>query len=80
MRLIINEFGTKLSKKQNRFVISINDKKEEFSADSVDQILIASPSAITEGVVELAAEKNIDIVFTSYSGKPYARIYPCTLA
>src|SRR3989344_9024119 len=79
MKLIINEFGSYLSKKENRFVIKTKEKKEEYSADDVEQIIITSPSSITEGVVRLATEKNIDIVFTSFNGKPFARIYPCTL-
>lgn len=79
MRLIINEFGAYLSKKENLFVIKTKEKKEEYSADNIDQIIIASPSSISESAIRLATEKNIDIVFTSYSGKPFARIYPCTL-
>lgn len=79
MKLIINEYGSYLSKKENRFVIKLKEKQEEFSADKIEQILISSPSLISEGAVRLAIEKNIDIVYTNYYGKPYARIYPCTL-
>lgn len=79
MKLIINEFGAYLSKKENRFIIKMKDKVDEYSADDVDQILISSPSSLSESAVKLAIEKNIDIVFTSYHGKPFARIYPCTL-
>src|SRR3989338_8957943 len=79
MKLIVNEFGAYLSKKENRFVIKTKEKEEEYSADQVEQIIISSPSSLSEGVVRLAIEKNIDIVFTSFYGKPFARIYPCTL-
>src|SRR3990167_7341130 len=79
MKLVINEFGTHLSKKENRFVIKTKEKQEEYSADQVDQIIISSPSSLSDGVVKLAIEKNIDIVFTSFHGKPFARVYPCTL-
>lgn len=79
MKLIINEFGSYLSKKENRFVIKLKEKEEEFSADKVEQILISSPSSITEGAVRLAIDNNIDIVYTNFRGKPFARIYPCTL-
>lgn len=79
MKLIVNEFGSYLSKKENRFVIKTKEKEDEYSADQVEQIIISSPSSISEGVVKLAIEKNIDIVYTSYNGKPFARIYPCTL-
>lgn len=79
MKLVVNEFGSYISKKENRFVVKNKDKEEEYSADQVDQIIISSPSSLSEGVVRLATDKNIDIVFTSYHGKPFARIYPCTL-
>ena len=58
MKLIINEFGSYVSKKENRFVIKLKEKEEEYSADKVEQILISSPSSITEGAVKLAMEKN----------------------
>lgn len=79
MRLIVNEFGSYISKKENRFVVKTKEKSDEYSADQISQIIISSPSSISEGVVKLATEKNIDIVFTSLNGKPLARIYPCTL-
>lgn len=79
MKIIVNEFGSYLSKKENRFVIRTKEKKEEYSADQIEQIIISSPSSISEGAVKLAIEQNIDIVYTSYNGKPFARIYPCTL-
>ncbi|MEW6063023.1 MAG: CRISPR-associated endonuclease Cas1 [Nanoarchaeota archaeon] len=79
MKIVVNEFGSYLSKKENRFVIKTKEKEDEYSADQVEQIIISSPSSISEGVVKLAIENNIDIVYTSYNGKPFARIYPCTL-
>lgn len=79
MKLIINEFGAYLSKKENLFVIKMKEKEEEYSADNVEQIIISSSSSISEGAVRLAIDKNIDIVYTTFSGKPFARIYPCTL-
>lgn len=79
MKLIVNEYGSYLSKKENRFVVKNKEKSEEYSADQIEQIIISSPSSLSEGVVRLATDKNIDIVFTSFHGKPFARIYPCTL-
>ncbi len=79
MQIIVNEYGAKLSKCENRIVISSDAKKEEFASDNINQIIICSPCAITEGAIQLATSKNIDIVFTDFAGRPYARIYPCTL-
>ena len=39
MKLIINEFGSYLSKRENRFVVKNKDKQEEYSADQVEQII-----------------------------------------
>ncbi|MEK6793058.1 MAG: CRISPR-associated endonuclease Cas1 [Nanoarchaeota archaeon] len=49
MKLIINEFGSYLSKKENRFVVKNKEKKEEYSADQVEQIIISSPSSFSFG-------------------------------
>ena len=79
MKIVINEFGSYISKKENRFVIKSKEKKEEYSSDQIDQIIISSPSSISESAVKLAVDNNIDIVYASFNGKPFARIYPCTL-
>ncbi len=71
MKLIINEFGSYLSKKENRFVIKTKDKTEEFSSDNVEQIIISSPSSISQSAIKLVIDRNIDIVFTSFVGKPF---------
>ncbi|MBI1935452.1 CRISPR-associated endonuclease Cas1 [Candidatus Woesearchaeota archaeon] len=79
MQIVIDKFGTFIGKIENRFQIKTKDKKEEYSADNVSQILIASPCSVSAGAVKLAMEKEIDIVYTNYFGTPYARIYPCKL-
>lgn len=81
MRLILNEYGTTIKRKENRFEISNtkNDTKEEFSADIVKQIIISSGSSISSNVIKLAMKNDIDIVYVNKFGTPYARIYPCKL-
>src|SRR3989344_3620569 len=79
MQIVIDKFGTFIGKTENRFQIKTKEKKEEYSADIVTQILITSPCTISAGAVKLAMEKEIDIVYTNYFGTPYARIYPCKL-
>ncbi len=39
VKLIINEFGSSLSKKENRFIVKNKEKKEEYSADQIDKII-----------------------------------------
>ncbi len=77
MRLIIDDYGTYIHKKSNRFIISCQAHEKEFSADIVSQILIYKGAAITSAAIALAVEKGIDIVFFEKMGKPFARTYSC---
>lgn len=80
MRVVIDEYGTYVHKKRNRFV-TLNNKdkalKWEFSADKVSQILIYRGAAITADAIDLAVEKGIDIIYLDRFGKPFARTYSC---
>lgn len=77
MRLIIDDYGTYIHKKGNRFIISNPAHQKEFSADIVSQILVYKGAAITSAAIALAVEKGIDIVFFDRMGKPFARTYSC---
>ena len=79
MQLIVDQFGTFIGKKENRFTIKNKGKVVEYSADMVSQILVTSASGISAGAIKLAMDKDIDIVYVNYFGQPYARIYPCKL-
>ena len=84
MRIILENFGTYVSRRKNRFIISIlnqEKKKErrEYSADKISQIVFVKAGSISTEAVKLAAERNIDIVYLNFRGEPYARIYPCKL-
>ena len=54
MQLVINEYDTMIRKEENRFVLITGDKKEEFSADDVSQILITTGASMSSRVVKLA--------------------------
>ena len=80
MRVVIDEYGTYVHKKRNRFVTLNNADKEikwEFSADKVTQILIYRGAAITADAIDLAVKNGIDIVYLDRLGKPFARTYSC---
>jgi len=77
MRLIIDDYGSYIHKKGNRFIISNQAHEREFSADIISQILIYKGAAITSAAIALAVEKGIDIVFFDRMGKPFARAYSC---
>ena len=81
MKLIIHDYGTVISHKANMFRVYNKAKnlKDEFSANLVKQIIIASGSSVTSRVVKLAMDHDIDILYVNKFGMPYARIYPCRL-
>ncbi len=79
MYLIVDDYGTFIGKKENRFEIKMKEKTEEFSADLIKQIIISSASSISTGAIKLAMENGIDIVYLGKFGEPKARIYPCRL-
>lgn len=79
MQLILNDFGTFLGKKGNRFVVKSNDEKKEYAVAKVDQILVAAASSVSTDAIKLALKNEIDIVFLGGWGKPLGRVFPCKL-
>lgn len=77
MRLIIDNYGTYIHKKKNRFIILNQSHDNEFSADKVSQILIYRGAAITADAIDLAVKHGIDIIYLDKIGRPFARTYSC---
>lgn len=53
--------------------------EQEFAADKVEQIIVADGSSVSTGAVQLAMEREIDVVYLDWRGKPIGRVYPCKL-
>ncbi len=79
MQIILNDFGSFLGKKGDRFVVKNGDKKEEFAVGNIDQILVAASSGFSTAAVKMALKNEIDVVFLSGWGRPLGRIFPCKL-
>ncbi|MEW6035032.1 MAG: CRISPR-associated endonuclease Cas1 [Candidatus Micrarchaeota archaeon] len=80
MQLIINDHAAFLGKHSELFYVRIPGKPEqEFAADKVEQIIISAGSSVSVGAVQLAMEKEIDIVYLAWNGMPIGRVYPCKL-
>lgn len=75
----MNEYGTFLGKKGEVFQIKNKEQTRELAAGEVDQIIVAAPSSVSYDAVQLAIEKDIDIVYLDWRGMPIARVYPCRL-
>ncbi|RLF87902.1 CRISPR-associated endonuclease Cas1, partial [Thermococci archaeon] len=79
MRILVDDYGVFVGKKNKCFVIRLKGEEKEISSEKVEQIIISKASSISSGAVELAVENNIDIVFLSPIGRPIARVYPCKM-
>ena len=75
MELVINSRGTSVRKVDERFLISLEGKKQEIAAKQIDRILITTSASITTDAIKLATENNIDLVFLEYSGRPFGRVW-----
>jgi len=79
MQLVINTYGSYLRKKNNCFLVKIEeDGKEkvfEVSVNKVDSILITTSAYISTDAIKFAVENNIDIVFLDHFGDPYGRVW-----
>lgn len=79
--VFLSEFGLFLGRKRGRFVVKEKGAKlAEFVADDVDSVFISSPGvALSADAVRLAVKRKVQVIFTSYSGRPYAIVMPITL-
>lgn len=77
--ILIDSYGSYIQKSGNRFVIKLNNKKKEYLADKISQVIFTAPSAISTEAIKLAIDKNIDLVYLDWKGTPFARTYRTSL-
>lgn len=75
MELIINSFGTSLSRDNGGFVIINADGRQRIPAAGITSIQISRGAQITSDAVMLAVENEIEVLFMDKAGKPVARIW-----
>lgn len=75
MELIINSFGTSLSRDNEGFVIANKDGRQRIPADGIKSIQISRGAQITSDAVMLAVEREIEVLFMDKSGMPIGRIW-----
>lgn len=75
MELHLNTYGSFIRKKDEMFEIQVDESKHKISPDKVSSILISNAATITSDAIQLAMEKNIDVVFLDKYGDPYGRIW-----
>ncbi len=75
MDLIITTFGTYLHRQGEMFVVKVKEQKQEVSSRKVRSIVITTGASLSTDAIQLAVEKNIDIVFLDQVGQPYGRVW-----
>lgn len=75
MELILNTFGTSLTKDNDAFVVVHSDGKQRIPTDGLKSIQIGRGAQITSDAAMLAIELEIEVLFIDNSGKPVGRIW-----
>ena len=75
MDLVITTFGTYLHRQGEMFVVKVKEQKQEVSSRKVRSIAITTGASLSTDAIQLAIEKNIDIVFLDEVGHPYGRVW-----
>jgi CRISPR-associated protein Cas1 len=75
MELILNTFGTSLSRDNEGFLIVHKDGKQRVPAQGVKSIQISRGAQITSDAVLLAIENEIEVLFMDRTGNPIGRIW-----
>ncbi len=75
MELVLNTFGTSLSRDNEGFVILTKEGKQCIPAEGITSIQISRGAQITSDAVLLAIEREIEVLFMDRSGRPMGRIW-----
>ena len=75
MELVLNTFGTSLSRDNEGFVILSKDGKQRIPSEGISSIQIGRGAQITSDAVLLAIEREIEVLFMDKSGQPLGRIW-----
>jgi len=72
--LIVDEFGIVLKKKKKRILVIADERKDEIPIKSVRDLIISGKVSISSELIKILAESGVDILFTTPTGKPVARV------
>ena len=75
----ITTHGSTLKRNHDSFIVQTHDGKTEFPAEKIDAIIVSSNSLISTQAVRLCIEKQIQLVISTWSGKPIARLWSSSL-
>lgn len=75
MELILNTFGTSLSRDNEGFVITHKDGRQRLPVIGIKSIQISRGAQITSDAVLLAIENEIEVIFMDKNGTPMGRVW-----
>ena len=75
MELVLNTFGTSLSRDNEGFVVTHKDGKQRIPTIGIKSIQISRGAQITSDAVMLAIENEIEILFMDKTGNPIGRVW-----
>lgn len=75
MELILNTFGTCLTKDNDCFVVIHKDGKQRVHTDGLKTISISKGAQISSDAAILAIEHEIEVLFVDGTGKPVGRLW-----
>lgn len=75
MNLILTTFGTYLHRRGEMFLIKVEGETREVSARKIRSIQISTAASLSTDAIQLAVEKNIDVLFLDKYGNPYGRVW-----
>lgn len=75
MELVLNTFGTSLSRDNEGFVITHKDGKQRLPVIGIKSIQISRGAQITSDAVMLAIENEIEVLFMDKTGEPVGRVW-----
>lgn len=74
MKIVINDFGSKISLKENTIIIHSKDKKDILPLECISEIIISNSCLITSNIIHKCVLNNIQIIFLDEYGYPYLYI------
>jgi len=75
MELVLNTFGTSLTKDNDCFVVITSDGKQRIHPEGLKTITISKGAQISSDAALFAIENEIEVLFVDQSGKPSGRIW-----
>lgn len=75
MNLVLNSFGSSLSRDSEGFVVRSNEGSQRIPLEGLRTIQLGKGTQITSDAIMLAIENEINVLFTDKGGMPMGRVW-----